>query len=94
MDIRPSSNPEARIRTLGLLHEHGEVLRDWIDRLKNQNGLSEKQIISHAVHRGFIDEEIEGCIRELSMKYDGDSVGDCVLDALTEIWALPTSTKE
>lgn len=89
MYIRPSSNPEARLRTLDLLHEHGEKLTDWIDRLKNQNGLSEKQIMEHAVHRGFIDEEIEGCIRELTLRYGGDTVGDCVLDALTEIWALP-----
>lgn len=88
MSSRCSSNPEARQRTLDLLHEKGEHLIDWIARLKYVNRASDAEILGFATHRGFIDEEIEGLLIELEARAK-DQAGDFLLDLMLEIRALP-----
>jgi len=93
MDLMPSrfsANPECRQRTLELLCEQGEQLIDWIARLKYFKGLADRQIIEFAAHRGFLDEEIEGTLRNLDARFEDDT--DFFLDAMLGIASLPTAT--
>lgn len=70
--MKGSNNPEARRRTIDLLHEKGQTLVDWVEMLVRKGKQSRKEVIDFGVKRGFLDEEMEGAWIDYQTK-SGDS---------------------
>lgn len=60
-----STNPECRTLTLALVIEEYGSVQNWMKYLKANTAMSEPELITFCVKRGFLDEEIEGALISL-----------------------------